>query len=57
MFVTLIMLMQYPGKPAQLLVVIGHVTQCLVWCRFWKGLLAVWVGGALGQPLAFLLAR
>lgn len=25
--------------------------------RFWKGLLAVWIGGALGQPLAFLLAR
>lgn len=24
---------------------------------FWKGLLAVWIGGALGQPLAFLLAR
>lgn len=24
---------------------------------FWKGLLAVWVGGAVGQPLAFLLAR
>lgn len=26
-------------------------------CRFWKGLLAVWIGGSLGQPLAFLLAR
>ncbi len=25
--------------------------------RFWKGLLAVWVGGALGQAGAFLLAR
>ncbi|KAL3136439.1 hypothetical protein ABBQ38_005694 [Trebouxia sp. C0009 RCD-2024] len=24
---------------------------------FWKGLLAVWIGGSLGQPLAFLLAR
>lgn len=24
---------------------------------FWKGLLAVWIGGGLGQPLAFLLAR
>lgn len=26
-------------------------------CRFWKGLLAVWVGGAIGQALSFLLAR
>lgn len=26
-------------------------------CRFWKGLLAVWVGGAIGQGGAFLLAR
>lgn len=26
-------------------------------CRFWKGLLAVWIGGAVGQALAFLLAR
>ena len=25
--------------------------------RFWKGLLAVWVGGAIGQAGAFLLAR
>jgi SNARE associated Golgi protein len=25
--------------------------------RFWKGLLAVWAGGAVGQALAFLLAR
>ncbi|KAL6769331.1 hypothetical protein ACKKBG_A30590 [Auxenochlorella protothecoides x Auxenochlorella symbiontica] len=24
---------------------------------FWKGLLAVWIGGAIGQALAFLLAR
>lgn len=24
---------------------------------FWKGLLAVWIGGAVGQALAFLLAR
>ena len=24
---------------------------------FWRGLLAVWVGGAVGQALAFLLAR
>jgi uncharacterized membrane protein YdjX (TVP38/TMEM64 family) len=24
---------------------------------FWKGLLAVWIGGAAGQALAFLLAR
>lgn len=26
-------------------------------CRFWKGLLAVWAGGAIGQAGAFLLAR
>ncbi len=26
-------------------------------CRFWKGLLAVWAGGAIGQALSFLLAR
>ncbi len=25
--------------------------------RFWKGLLAVWLGGGVGQSLAFLLAR
>jgi hypothetical protein len=25
--------------------------------RFWKGLLAVWAGGAVGQSLSFLLAR
>jgi uncharacterized membrane protein YdjX (TVP38/TMEM64 family) len=25
--------------------------------RFWKGLLAVWIGGGIGQSLAFLLAR
>lgn len=24
---------------------------------FWRGLLAVWAGGAVGQALAFLLAR
>ena len=24
---------------------------------FWRGLLAVWIGGAVGQALAFLLAR
>lgn len=24
---------------------------------FWKGLLAVWIGGSVGQALAFLLAR
>ena len=26
-------------------------------CRFWKGFLAVWLGGGVGQALAFLLAR
>ena len=25
--------------------------------RFWKGLLAVWIGGGIGQSMAFLLAR
>lgn len=25
--------------------------------RFWKGFLAVWIGGSIGQALAFLLAR
>ena len=33
---------------------IQHLERCR---RFWKGLLAVWVGGALGQAGAFLLAR
>ena len=26
-------------------------------CSFWKGFLAVWAGGSVGQALAFLLAR
>ena len=25
--------------------------------RFWKGLLAVWIGGGIGQYIAFLLGR
>ena len=28
-----------------------------VFGRFWKGLLAVWIGGGIGQSMAFLLAR
>lgn len=31
--------------------------QPLCMLRFWKGLLAVWIGGGIGQSMAFLLAR
>ena len=34
-----------------------HLRYCPVASRFWKGLLAVWIGGGIGQSMAFLLAR
>jgi membrane protein DedA with SNARE-associated domain len=37
--------------------VISQATATRTCCRFWKGLLAVWIGGAIGQAFAFLLAR
>lgn len=35
----------------------AQVVRSLFGHRFWKGLLAVWAGGAVGQSLSFLLAR
>ena len=34
-----------------------HQQDCPAPSRFWKGLLAVWIGGGIGQSMAFLLAR
>jgi hypothetical protein len=40
-----------------LLCVNKHLNVVYFLSRFWKGLLAVWLGGGIGQSFAFLLAR